>query len=103
MRIPAILIALTAAVSGTAAIASHDPSDPYPTRGACESAAAQMSADDWDFVMAASMGFFSTRGEVASMLTRQFTCDLGQDGQWYITNRRFEIMASDWFEKRYRN
>jgi hypothetical protein len=53
--------------------------------------------------MEASMGFFDTRGEVASMLTHAYTCDLGDDGQWYITNRRFEVMESDWFERRYRN
>lgn len=103
MKKIAILVALATAATSTAAVASHDPTTPYTTRGECESAAAQQSAADWDFVMDASMGFFTTRGEVASMLTRQYTCDLGEDGQWYITNRRFEVMESDWFEKRYRN
>ena len=102
-KIAALLVGLAAATSATPAVASHDPATAYPNRGACESAAAQMSADEWDAVMAASMGFFETNGEVASMLVRQYTCDLGDDGQWHITNRRFEVMATDWFEQRYRN
>jgi hypothetical protein len=52
---------LASASLSTAAVASHDSTVPYPTRGACESASAQQNIDDWDFVMEASWAF-STRG-----------------------------------------
>jgi len=96
-------VATLAALTVPTAAAAHDPTVPYASRGACESASAQLSQDDWDHVMQVAMGYFSTRGEVASFLTRQFACELGDDGRWYIADHRLDVMNSGWFDKRNHN
>jgi len=74
---------------------------PYPTRGACESAVADFNNDDWDMLLDRFPNFFSSKGEVASFLTRAFPCERnGADGQWYIQDERVETLNSDWFLRR---
>lgn len=74
---------------------------PYATRGACESASAQLSNGDMDSLLDRFPQLFSTPGEVRSFLTRAFTCELNSaDNQWYVNDRRGEVISSDWFQRR---
>lgn len=74
---------------------------PYPSRGACEAEIAVFSADDWESLLARFPNFFSSNGEVASFLTRAFTCERDEaDGQWYITDHRADVIGSEWFQRR---
>ena len=93
-----ILIGLGALVTGTAA-AAHDTETPYASRGACEAASAATSKDEQDFLLGFPE-FFSTTGEVASFLTRAWTCDRAGDGQYYIVDHVEEVLNSDWFAQR---
>lgn len=74
---------------------------PYPSRGACEAASAELSADDHEFLLVIGPDLFDSVGDAASFLTRAFTCEVDQsDGQWYITDHRVEVLDSDWFGKK---
>lgn len=73
---------------------------PHPTRGACEAEMQSLSNDD-DFLLEVFPDLFSSHGEVRSFLNRAFTCERSpNDGQWYITDHREEVLASDWFLRR---
>jgi hypothetical protein len=44
--------------------------------------------------------FFDSEGDVASFLTRAWTCELNEsDGQWYIGDHRFDVLNSDWYQR----
>ena len=73
--------------------------DPFPSRGACDAERQSLSNDD-DFLIDIFPDLFSTHGEVRSFLNRAFTCELRDDGNWYITDHREEVLDSDWFKRR---
>ena len=71
---------------------------PYASRGACESTVAHYNQDDDEMLLERFPTFFSTEGDVMSFLTRAFPCELNEaDGQWYIQDRRLEVLTSDWY------
>jgi hypothetical protein len=74
---------------------------PYSSRGACEADIASFSSNDRESLLARFPNFFSSDGEVASFLTRAFTCERDEaDGQWYITDHRAAVIGSEWFQRR---
>lgn len=97
-----VALALGAISIATPAAADHilHLDDPFPSRGACESARQSLSNDD-DSLLDAFPNLFSSHGEVRSFLNRAFTCEPSpSDDQWYITDHRSEVLASDWFQRR---
>jgi hypothetical protein len=95
-------LALGALATATPAAANHifHLDEPFSSRGACEAELQSLSNDD-DFLLDAFPNLFSSPGEVRSFLTRAFTCEQhSSDGQWYITDRRAEVIASPWFQRR---
>lgn len=93
-----ILMLVGATVVATSAVA-HDTETAYSSRGACEAASASMSNDEQDWLLETFPEVFDTAGEVSSFLTRAWTCDRN-DGQYYITDHRQEILDSEWFQQR---
>ena len=95
-------LALVALAIANPAAANHifNPG-PYESRGDCEAESAALSNDDRDQLLERFPQLFSSEGEVASFLSRAFTCDLNpDDGKWYITDRRQDVINSDWFQRR---
>lgn len=96
---------IIAAAAGTLALAGPAYADhvfddtPYPSRGACEAANAALDNIDREWLSEAA-GL--TDGEVRSMLQRAWTCERAEDGQWYITDHRIEVLGSDWWQRRLR-
>lgn len=75
---------------------------PYGSRGECESANAGFSNEVRDDLLQQFPNFFNNEGDVASFLTRAFTCELNEsDGQWYIHDHRFDVIRSDWYQRRH--
>ena len=75
---------------------------PYASRGDCESANAGFSNEVRDSLLEQFPNFFYNEGDVASFLTRAFTCELdASDGQWYIKDHRFDVLTSDWYQHRH--
>lgn len=95
----ALLIAAVLTALAAPASANHilNLDTPYATRGACEAAVADFGSDDRDGLLDRFPNFFDSTGDVASFLTRAFPCERGGDGQWYIRDRRLEVLQSDWF------
>ena len=90
-----------AAMSVATAAAAHDTTTGFASRGACEAASAGMSNDENAWLLATFPDVFDTTGEVASFLTRAWTCDRNpSDGLYYITDHRQEVLDSDWFAQR---
>jgi hypothetical protein len=103
MRIATLALALSAAAIGTPALASHPNNldTPYHSRGACEAAVAQLSADDRSVLLDRFPNVFHRNGDVASFLTRAFTCGYDSiEDAWFITDRRVEVLTSEWFLRR---
>lgn len=73
---------------------------PYPNRGACESASAQLSHEDQQVLLERFPQLFSSAGEVSSFLTRAFTCERDASGAWFLIDHRQEVIDSDWFQRR---
>jgi hypothetical protein len=94
----AILMLVGATVVPTAAVA-HDTETAFSSRGACEAASAGMSIDEAGWLLETFPEVFGTAGEVSSFLTRAWTCDRN-DGQYYITDHRQEVLDSEWFAQR---
>lgn len=89
------------ALADTAAADHRDNlATPYASRGECEAAVADFSSNDRDMLLDSFPNFFSSEGEVASFLTRAFPCEVGQDGQWHIFDRRLMVVNSEWFQRR---
>ncbi len=101
MRTLLAAAALGAGLLATPALANHifNPG-PYASNGDCEAERAALSNDDVDTLLARFPNLFSSKGEVRSFLNRAFTCEPGNDGQWYLRDRRQEIFASEWFQRR---
>jgi hypothetical protein len=95
-----ISIAACALLAAAPAVAHHvDNLDvPFDSRGACEAQRNALSNDD-DFLIDQFPDLFSSEGEVRSFLNRAFTCEQ-RGGEWYITDHRSEVLASDWFNRR---
>ena len=96
------LLLVGAVAVASPAVGNHilNADTPYPTRGACESASAQLSAEDRYWLGDAFPEVFSSDGEVESFLTKAFTCERHSDGQYYITDHRQEVLDSQWFARR---
>jgi hypothetical protein len=97
-----VLGSLAVIAASTPALASH-PGNldvAHPTRGACEAASAKLAVDDKNFLTGTFPERFSSTGEAASFLTRAFRCEKKDDGNWYITDYRLEVLASEWFLRR---
>ena len=95
-------LAVATLVLATPAAASHflNPG-PYVSRGDCEAEKAELSNEDRDGLLERFPQLFSSRGEVRSFLNRAFTCELNPaDEQWYLIDRRLEILESEWFLRR---
>lgn len=103
MRYLSAALALGALAIATPAMAEHinHLDTPYASRGACESAIAKFAAEDGPSLLLRFPQFFSRRGDVASFLTRAFSCDYDPAEQaWFITDRRIEVLTSEWFLRR---
>ena len=95
------IIAGVGALTFANAAVAHDTETPFPSRGACEAASAQMSNAEQDFLLESFPDVFSSPGEVSSFLTRAWTCDRSSsDGQFYITDHIEEVLGSRWFDQR---
>jgi hypothetical protein len=100
-----LLAAAFAAVSTGSPVAAHHVdhlNDAFASRGACEVEKNALSnTDDW--LMDAFPDIFSSEGEVRSFLNRAFPCELNPtDGQWYMIDKRLEVLSSDWMQRRMR-
>lgn len=99
-----VLFSITAAslLAASPALANHPwhTDIPYPTRGACEAAVAELSVGDREWLAAMAPDVFYNDGVVMSFLARAFPCELGADDQWYIGDHRVEVLQSDWFQRR---
>ena len=75
---------------------------PYASRGECESANAGFSNEVRDSLLEQFPNFFHSEGDVQSFLTRAFTCELDpSDGNWYIRDHRFDVIGSEWYQRRH--
>lgn len=96
-----LVLAVLGCASLSTAAAAHDTNVPYASRGQCESASAAQSNAEKDWVLATFPDLFDSTGEVASFLTRAWTCDLNSsDGQYYIVNHIDEVLGSSWYQQR---
>jgi hypothetical protein len=99
MKILSAGLVVGALIAASPAFA-HDTETSFATRGACERASAAMSNEETEWLVTLP-DFFSSTGEVASFLTRAWTCDRNaSDGQWYITDHVEDALASDWYLRR---
>ena len=74
---------------------------PFPTYGDCESENARLSNDDAERQFPLRPDLSSSMGEARSFMTRAFSCELDpEDGNWYLTDHRLEVIDSDWFQRR---
>jgi hypothetical protein len=96
-----IAAAIGAVVMASPASANHvlHLDDPFASRGACEVERNALSNDD-DFLIDVFPDLFSSEGEVRSFLNRAFPCESREDGNWYITDHRLDVLGSVWFERR---
>jgi len=103
MKTISILTGLAAIVAASPAFSNHllGNHTPFPSRGACESFAAEgLSFVERDALLDAFPQFFNSEGDVTSFLTRAWTCELNEDdGQWYIGDHRFDVLNSDWYQR----
>jgi hypothetical protein len=76
----AIVLAASSAVGGSPAIA-HDVGAEYASRGACESALAQINTEDRKFLL--SIGEFQTEGEANRWFHDVFHCEK-QGDKWVL-------------------
>ena len=104
MKKLSILVSIGAITIASPAFASHlvNNDTPFPTRGACESYTASGIPDDRGFLLEAFPNFFDSEGDLASFLTRAWTCELNEeDGQWYVGDHRFDVLNSEWYQRRH--
>ena len=73
---------------------------PYASRGQCEAEVAHFNGDDAEMIMERFPELFDSLGDVMSMFTRAFPCTQGPDGAWYIEDHRYEVIATDWFQRK---
>ena len=99
-----LIVLLASLAAGTIVFASPALADhafntetPYVSRGACEAANADFDNGDREWLSEAA-GL--SDGEIRSMLKRAWTCELGPDGQFYITDHRIEVLGSEWWQRR---
>ena len=98
----AIAVGLLMAASPALAGQLDNLDTPYASRGACESANAGFSNEVRDGLLAQFPNFFDSEGDVQSFLTRAFPCEIdSSDGNWYIRDRRFAVLNSDWYQNRH--
>jgi hypothetical protein len=97
------IIALAVASLGIAspALANHDQNldVPFASRGECEAVSAELDNEAREFLLALYPNLFDNTGEVRSFTQRAFTCEQ-VNGLWYIKDHRFEVLASDWWQRR---
>ena len=100
-----IAAGLASLMIATPAVADHAEhlGIPYASKGECEATMAQLRSGDREFLMNLAPELFSTAGDVNAFLSRAFTCELSdEDGHWYITDYRQQVLDSDWFQRRHR-
>lgn len=102
MMTKSLVIAAAALGLATPAAAQHlDNLDtPYASRGACESNVARFNTDVRPVLTENFPQFFGDNGDAAAFLTRAFPCEMGDDGNWYIQDRRGAVLFSDWYQRR---
>jgi hypothetical protein len=102
MKKLSILAAVGAVAFASPVVAHHIEhlNDAFATLGACEVEKNQLSNDD-DWLLDAFPDIFSSEGEVRSFLNRAFPCELNPaDGQYYMVDKRLEVLNSEWFARR---
>ena len=94
------MLAVGALMVGSPAAAHHIEylNTPFASQGQCEAQRASLS-NEVDFLLDDFPQLFSSEGEVRSFLNRAFSCELRSD-EWYITDHRSEVIASEWFQRR---
>jgi hypothetical protein len=96
-----LALAALGSLAVSTAAAAHDTTVAYASRGQCESASAAQSNAEKAWVLATFPDLFDSTGDVASFLTRAWTCDVNStDGQYYIVNHIDEVLGSRWYEQR---
>ena len=103
MRVYALAIALAGIAASSPAMAGNlDNLDtPYPTRGACESSVTRANGEVRGELLDNFPQFFDRTGDVASFLTRAFTCDYDSAvDAWFIRDHRGEVLFSDWYQNK---
>ena len=97
-----VALVLGAGVVSAPVSANHvlNPGATFDSRGECESALAELDNIDGKGLPQRFPDVFDTSGEARSFITRAFTCDLGSDGRWAVTDRRLEVLTSEWWLRR---
>lgn len=100
-RLPALLCLGLLIVAAPAAANHIFTPTPFESFGECEAENAQLSNDDAVRQHALRPDLFSSLGEARSFMTRAFSCEYDEDdGAWYLTDHRREVIASEWFQRR---
>ena len=97
-----IAFGLAAVLGSTPAAADHifTPTA-FASYGECEAENARLSNDDAERQFDLRPDLFSSMGEARSFMTRAFSCEFdAEDGSWYLTDHRSEVIASEWFNRR---
>lgn len=96
------ILAFGALMAASPAAANHIfTPDPFATYGDCEAANARLSNEDAERQFPLRPDLFSSLGEARSFMTRAFSCELDpEDGLWYLTDHRLEVIGSEWFDRR---
>ena len=103
MRAYTMVAALALIAAGSPAMAGNlDNLDtPYPTRGACENSVTRANGEVREGLLDTFPQFFNRMGDVASFLTRAFTCDYDSVvDAWFIRDHRGEVLFSDWYQRK---
>lgn len=102
MKTLPVTLAVVLALAASPAAANHIfTSTAFPTYGECEAENVRLSNEDAERQFALRPDLFSSMGEARSFMTRAFSCELdSEDGNWYLTDHRLEVIGSDWFQRR---
>lgn len=97
-----VALVLVAGAVSVPASATHvlNPGATFTSRGDCEAALAEWDNEDGKSLPGRFPDTFDGTGEARSFIQRAFTCDLGTDGLWHVTDRRLEILTGEWWQKR---
>ena len=97
-----IAVVLASMIGTSPATANHifTPT-PFASYGECESENARLSNEDAERQFELRPDLFSSMGEARSFMTRAFSCEYNsEDGSWYLTDHRREVIDSEWFDRR---
>jgi hypothetical protein len=100
-RLPFALLLGWLLATGPAAANHIFTPDPFSTKGDCEAENARLSNNDAERQYQLRPDLFSSMGEARSFMTRAFSCELNsEDGFWYLTDHRLDVINSEWFQRR---